>query len=450
MPIPHDVLIFLCYASEDRERVSQLYDDLVVEGFSPWMHCRDLLPGEIWEERIRKVINEADFFLACLSRNAIDTRGSLQAEIKHALRLWEEKREGDIYLIPVKLEDCQLPESLSNFHFAALFENDGFPRLIRAIQKGIQGKSTIYDIVERQAQGDPLSPGYLSKQQPSFQASLSILDQYKLESDYLPLLTKSLIEEFNWNEKIVYRILFIIRELTVNAFEYGCKGDINRNVDISIRMEMIGLSSERIVINIKSPGDGFDISKYIKDQESRRIDDVSGLGLINSKRASHEFTYSNDGKIIQSVIIKNYDRNIFKEFVPIVTYTESEIDGIPIILLSPSGRIDHTSAKAFENAIVPLVDGLYNKQAACGIIVDLKDVPYMSSAGLRVLTVMAKTCRLRKVGKERGDLGVPIVLTNLQPLLQELFRISRFDTIFFLCSSIEESKSHIRDYFMDK
>ena len=66
------------------------------------MDTRNLLPGEIGEERIRKVIKEADFFLACLSRQAIDKNGFIQAEIKQALQLFEEKREGDIYLIPVK------------------------------------------------------------------------------------------------------------------------------------------------------------------------------------------------------------------------------------------------------------------------------------------------------------------------------------------------------------
>ena len=66
--MPHDILIFLSYTRADRERVSQLYDDLLAEGFSPWMDTRNLLPGEIWAERIRKVIKEADFFLACLSR----------------------------------------------------------------------------------------------------------------------------------------------------------------------------------------------------------------------------------------------------------------------------------------------------------------------------------------------------------------------------------------------
>src|SRR5262245_51258479 len=127
-----DVLIFLCYAPDDRERVSRLYDDLLAEGLSPWMDSRNLLPGEIWEERIRQAIKEADFFLACLSRKVTDQRGFIQAEIKQALRLWEEKGEGDIYLIPVKLEDCQLPESLARFHFAAIFEAEGFPGLIKA------------------------------------------------------------------------------------------------------------------------------------------------------------------------------------------------------------------------------------------------------------------------------------------------------------------------------
>jgi anti-anti-sigma factor len=443
MPMPHDVMIFLCYAEDDRERVSRLYDDLLVEGFSPWMDHRDLLPGEIWEERIRKVIHEADFFLACLSRNAIDKSGFIQAEIKQALRLWEEKRDGDIYLIPIKLEDCQLPESLSNFHFATVFESDGFPRLVRAIQKGIEEKRSTHTIFERKVKEDHTSLGYLSKRNPFFEVSLSLLNQYKLENDYLPLIAKSLVEEFNWDENIIYRVLLIIREISINAFQYGCKGDINSKVTISARMEMIGLVSERIIIKIQSPGDGFDISQFITDEENRKLDDIRGLGLVTAKRSSDVFTYSKDGKTIQSIIIKNYERNIFRE-------TKFMMDDIPIILISPSGRIDHSSADDFQrSAFSKAFEVFPDKSFPRGIIIDLKDVSYMSSVGLRVLVMLAFEFRML-LGKDRLDCTIPLVLNGPKPAIQDLLRIAHYDSIFPIYSSIEESKAHIRNYFRNK
>jgi anti-anti-sigma factor len=64
------------------------------------------------------------------------------------------------------------------------------------------------------------------------------------------------------------------------------------------------------------------------------------------------------------------------------------------------------------------------------VLFDLSGVPYMSSAGLRVLTVAAKRCR-----QQNRD----IVVAALQPLLQEVFRISRFDTIFKIFQTVEEA-----------
>jgi len=63
-------------------------------------------------------------------------------------------------------------------------------------------------------------------------------------------------------------------------------------------------------------------------------------------------------------------------------------------------------------------------------VLDLSGVAYMSSAGLRVLTLAAKQCR-----KQHGN----IVIAALQPLLQEVFRISRFDTVFAIFKSVPEA-----------
>lgn len=90
-----------------------------------------------------------------------------------------------------------------------------------------------------------------------------------------------------------------------------------------------------------------------------------------------------------------------------------------VLLVQVEGRIDHTVAKVFEDALLPLLDGdiARGKKA----VLDLGGVPYMSSAGLRVLTLAAKQCR-----KQHGEM----VIAALQPLLQEVFRISRFDMVF--------------------
>ena len=130
--------IFLSYARPDEGKVKNLYQRLSDAGFKPWMDKKDILPGEIWQSCIQKAIERSDFFLTCLSANSVNRRGFLQREIKDALDIWQEMLEDDIYLIPVRLEDCEAPESLRKFQWVNLFEEDGWTRLVKAIQEGME------------------------------------------------------------------------------------------------------------------------------------------------------------------------------------------------------------------------------------------------------------------------------------------------------------------------
>jgi hypothetical protein len=111
--------VFLSYAREDEVEVERLYGRLLEDGLKPWMSGRDILPGEDWERSITKAVRGADFFLVCLTSRSLAKRGFLQKEIKQALEIWKEKLEDDIYLIPLRLELCQVP--VLELEFADLF-----------------------------------------------------------------------------------------------------------------------------------------------------------------------------------------------------------------------------------------------------------------------------------------------------------------------------------------
>ncbi len=133
--------IFLSYAREDKEKVKSFYQQLSNAGFKPWMDTKDILPGERWKSSIQKAIRRSDFFLACLSANSVNKRGLIQKEIKDALDIWQEMLEGDIYLIPVRLEGCEVPETLHDFQWVNLFEEGGWTRLVKAIQVGMERRA---------------------------------------------------------------------------------------------------------------------------------------------------------------------------------------------------------------------------------------------------------------------------------------------------------------------
>jgi anti-anti-sigma factor len=90
-----------------------------------------------------------------------------------------------------------------------------------------------------------------------------------------------------------------------------------------------------------------------------------------------------------------------------------------VVLIRVVGRIDHTTAKAFDAALSPHLNGCTGE--AQKVLLDFSGVDHMSSAGLRVLMIAAKQCR-----QQQGEL----VVAALQPMIQEVFKISRFDLVF--------------------
>jgi CheY-like chemotaxis protein len=130
---PHTLRIFLCHASDDKPQVRELYQKLRTDQFKPWLDEEDLLPGQDWQREMPKAIRSADIVLVCLSRSSITKAGYVQKEIKYALDVADMQPEGTIFLIPVKLEPCDVPERLSMLHWVDLYESHGYGRLLRAL-----------------------------------------------------------------------------------------------------------------------------------------------------------------------------------------------------------------------------------------------------------------------------------------------------------------------------
>ena len=130
--------VFLCHASGDKPAVSRLYQRLVKDGMDPWLDKKVLLPGQDWPREIRKAVKSSDVVLVCLSRGSITKEGFVQKEIKFALDAADEKPPGTIFLIPVKLEECEVPERLGGIHWTDLFRRGGYNLLKDALRERAQ------------------------------------------------------------------------------------------------------------------------------------------------------------------------------------------------------------------------------------------------------------------------------------------------------------------------
>jgi len=93
---------------------------------------------------------------------------------------------------------------------------------------------------------------------------------------------------------------------------------------------------------------------------------------------------------------------------------------------TPVGRLDHSAAESFEQGLTPL----WQDPQAAALVIDFSGVDYMSSVGLRVLMIAAKQMRARKAR---------VAAAGLQPIVAEIFAISRFDSVFEVFPTLRDA-----------
>jgi anti-sigma B factor antagonist len=94
-------------------------------------------------------------------------------------------------------------------------------------------------------------------------------------------------------------------------------------------------------------------------------------------------------------------------------------------IIELSGRMDTINSRNLETKLNDMLEGDKAK-----IVIDLAEVDYISSVGLRVLLGA-----LKKQIKNRRSLRI----ASLQPFVEEIFKVTGFDKIFSIYSTQEEA-----------
>lgn len=138
--------IFLSYCRENGKDVAALRQDLIDLGETVWWD-QELLPGKDWRFAIRQAMEASYAFILCWSREAQDRiRSGIYTELEDAIDFYREYAPGNIFLIPVRLSECELPpipisgrRTLRDLQYVDLFPPDarpaGLARLIQAIRE---------------------------------------------------------------------------------------------------------------------------------------------------------------------------------------------------------------------------------------------------------------------------------------------------------------------------
>jgi len=139
MTEPRPLKVFLCHASAGKSVVRKLSHRLAAEGWiDPWLDEEKLSFGQHWTTVIEDALDAADIVLIFLSRNSVQKEGFVQRELNYAWELSLEKPRNVIFLIPFRLDDCEVPRYLSSRQWGDYFgekEESTYQILLRSLKQ---------------------------------------------------------------------------------------------------------------------------------------------------------------------------------------------------------------------------------------------------------------------------------------------------------------------------
>ncbi len=126
--------VFLSHVKEDKKMVRRIYQELIKHDLDVWFDEESLLVGQNWKREITKAIENTDYMLVLLSESS-NKSGYFHSELRKAIEIQKRKPQATIYIIPVKLEECELIHSeLEELHILDLYHDydEGIRKLIQA------------------------------------------------------------------------------------------------------------------------------------------------------------------------------------------------------------------------------------------------------------------------------------------------------------------------------
>jgi hypothetical protein len=152
-------VVFISYSRKHQDMAVQIRNDLNHEGIRTWMDTSDIQGGQQWEKKIKKAIQDSDFFLILLSSDILENKGYIHKELRLALDHSMCIPNTKTFIIPFRLDQCNLDDfNLNNIQWV-----DGFDHYPSALNKLLA--------IFKPRRSKQISPKKISPPQPSTQHS---------------------------------------------------------------------------------------------------------------------------------------------------------------------------------------------------------------------------------------------------------------------------------------
>jgi hypothetical protein len=128
-------LVFLSYASEDRELVDRLAEKLKFEGVRVWQDHQNLRAGDDWHYQLMHVISNKVDYLVVVQTPAMTGRikGAYYEEIRAALECQKQMKAGFNFVIAARTGDADVLPEIAHLHSISVDTGEGVKALARHI-----------------------------------------------------------------------------------------------------------------------------------------------------------------------------------------------------------------------------------------------------------------------------------------------------------------------------
>jgi len=328
--------VFLNYGKEDVVTVHRIYEDLDKDWIDVWFDEKKIQPGSSISFETAKGIRDSDYFILIFSSKSVNTTGSVNAEIREAIKQTRDKLEGDTYIIPVRLDECEVSFlKLEDLQSVDLFPedkwNEGINKILTVISNGnnksIEGKDKPPDknsFDEEQAStgednyAEHILIWYTSKHQEYAQKTYDFLRGRKFK----PILVKDIKNKGDRSiNKILQDILYFVPLLSsdIENADKASSKILEKAIEkyqsrghspfiIPVEMEELSIGKYKILQDI------FPVKRRNKNNDDKFSDTMNSLmGAITN----HLLYWDFEGK--NKDLLENATADTVNRYISIIT-----------------------------------------------------------------------------------------------------------------------------------
>ncbi len=215
-------------------------------------------------------------------------------------------------------------------------------------------------------------------------------------------------EQIGLDERAVWQVQLAVDEAATNIIQHAY--DVQQPGDLTLSWQF---DNNSFIVMLRDYGRGFDPQEVPEPDILSPLEDrqIGGLGIYLMTRLMDEVHFD----------FNPYTGNL----LTMVKYTTPD-PAHAVTMLPLSGRLDAFTSADIREQAEQLIE-----QGARSLLIDLSNVVFMSSSGLRALLL---------VRKELMTLGGELRLAAAQPQVREVFELTGFAQVFAIHTTVEEAR----------